>query len=183
MAFKKPLKPAEPPPIAKTPAKEPPQRSERVRPIKPAARASDRTPWSEGAPEARGGRNLSGHKLDLASGTAREGEKNSDGGFEERTTAVALNAPARPAAGLRPLPGNPPPRYPPLARQRGIEGRVLLRLTVNASGGVEAVSVAQSSGDALLDQEARQTVARWRFHPPGLTQAVAHIPIAFRLKD
>lgn len=84
---------------------------------------------------------------------------------------------------LRPLPGNPPPRYPPSARQRGIEGRVLLRLTVNAGGGVEAVSIAQSSGNELLDQEAKLAVARWRFQPPGLAQAVAQVPIAFRLKD
>jgi protein TonB len=84
---------------------------------------------------------------------------------------------------LRPLPGNPQPRYPSLARRRGEEGRVLLRLTVNATGQVEAVSVARSSGYELLDQEAQRTVARWRFQSPPTERMVAQIPITFRLRD
>lgn len=84
---------------------------------------------------------------------------------------------------LRPLPGNPQPRYPSLARRRGEEGRVLLRLTVNATGRVEAVSVARSSGYELLDQEAQRTVARWRFQSPPTERMVAQIPITFRLRD
>lgn len=84
---------------------------------------------------------------------------------------------------LRPLPGNPQPRYPSLARRRGEEGRVLLRLTVNAAGQVEAVSVARSSGYELLDQEAQRTVARWRFQSPPTERMVAQIPITFRLRD
>ena len=190
----KPLKPAEPPvtlkkppkppPVAKVSAKELPQRSERVRAVKTVAASPDRTPWTEQATESYSGRNPLDRPLaSNGGGSGREGRKASEGG-PERAGGVAFNSPARPtAAGLRPLAGNPSPRYPPLARQRGIEGRVLLRLTVNASGGVDAVSVAQSSGDASLDQEAKQTVARWRFRPPGPAQAVAHVPIAFRLKD
>ena len=70
-----------------------------------------------------------------------------------------------------------------LARRRGEEGRVLLRLTVNATGRVEAVSVARSSGYELLDQEAQRTVARWRFQSPPTERMVAQIPITFRLRD
>lgn len=92
-------------------------------------------------------------------------------------------APSTKEAKLQPLPGNPQPRYPSLARRRGEEGRVLLRLTVNATGQVEAVSVARSSGYELLDQEAQRTVARWRFQSPPTERMVAQIPITFRLRD
>ena len=95
----------------------------------------------------------------------------------------ASGAPSTTEAKLRPLPGNPQPRYPSLARRRGEEGRVLLRLTVNATGQVEAVSVARSSGYELLDQEAQRTVARWRFQSPPTERMVAQIPITFRLRD
>jgi protein TonB len=95
----------------------------------------------------------------------------------------AGGAPSTIEAKLRPLPGNPQPRYPSLARRRGEEGRVLLRLTVNATGQVEAVSVARSSGYELLDQEAQRTVARWRFQSPPTERMVAQIPITFRLRD
>ncbi len=95
----------------------------------------------------------------------------------------AGGAPATTETNLRPLPGNPQPRYPSLARRRGEEGRVLLRLTVNATGRVEAVSVARSSGYELLDQEAQRTVARWRFQSPPTERMVAQIPITFRLRD
>lgn len=114
------------------------------------------------------------------------------GGGGLRDSAVGGVSASREAGGapstteakqLRPLPGNPQPRYPSLARRRGEEGRVLLRLTVNATGRVEAVSVARSSGYELLDQEAQRTVARWRFQSPPTERMVAQIPITFRLRD
>ena len=92
-------------------------------------------------------------------------------------------APSTKEAKLQPLPGNPQPRYPSLARRRGEEGRVLLRLTVDTTGRVEAVSIARSSGYELLDQEAQRTVARWRFQSPPTERMVAQIPITFRLRD
>ncbi|NMQ20255.1 energy transducer TonB [Candidatus Competibacter phosphatis] len=95
----------------------------------------------------------------------------------------AGGAPSTMEAKLRPLPGNPQPRYPSLARRRGEEGRVLLRLTVDTTGRVEAVSIARSSGYELLDQEAQRTVARWRFQSPPTERMVAQIPITFRLRD
>ncbi|MCB1824382.1 MAG: energy transducer TonB [Candidatus Competibacteraceae bacterium] len=114
----------------------------------------------------------------------------SDGESEKRPVGGATTskkgrrgAPASTAVNPRPLPGNPSPRYPSLARRRGEEGQVLLQLTVNAAGRVEAVSVARSSGYELLDQAAQRTVARWRFQPPRAERMVARIPITFRLRD
>ena len=83
---------------------------------------------------------------------------------------------------LQPLPGNPQPRYPALARRRGQEGQVLLRLSVNAAGQVETISIARSSGHDLLDQEAQRTVMRWRF-PSSAAGGMVTQPISFRLQN
>lgn len=172
----KPAKPAQPPRVvAKAAGKEPTPRPERIRPaLAMAAPSAPSAPdWSAAT--------TGGGKIPVGD------DGRTPVGGSGNTTAVASAPPAAEPieTGLRPLPGNPPPRYPPQARQRGIEGRVLLRLTVNAAGRVETVSVARSSGNELLDEEARRTVSRWRFHPPQRRDPaiVAQVPIVFRLRD
>ena len=55
----------------------------------------------------------------------------------------------------------------PWAQLRGhLDGRVLLEVSVDGSGRVNAASVAQSSGDELLDAHALRSVWRWRFAVP-----------------
>jgi len=49
-------------------------------------------------------------------------------------------------------------RYPRIARQRGWEGRVVLGLRVQADGRISDVEVIESSGRAVLDEDARQTL-------------------------
>ncbi|HRC72208.1 MAG TPA: TonB family protein [Candidatus Competibacter sp.] len=170
----KPVKRLERPPVVAKPTGDEPGRGfERFRPARQGQEAAA-TPF--GSLASAGGDSGSGR------GKAADG----DSGGSAMASAPAQPARPPPAAtGLRPLPGGAPqPRYPPLARQRGIEGRVVLRLTVNAAGAVEAVGIAQSSGDDLLDQEARLTAARWRFQPlQGRNQAVAQVPITFRLRN
>ena len=82
---------------------------------------------------------------------------------------------------------NPPPRYPYRARQRGQEGRVILRVRVTASGEPSTVSVRQSSGYRLLDEAALAAVKRWQFTPARQSGvAVAgwlDVPFAFKLTD
>jgi len=81
---------------------------------------------------------------------------------------------------------NPPPHYPRSARKRGIEGRVLLSVTVGATGRPEAVSINQSSGYKPLDQSARKAILGWRFSPATLggvpRRSVVLIPIEYKLK-
>lgn len=81
---------------------------------------------------------------------------------------------------------NPPPAYPRLSRRAGEEGRVVLRVLVNASGSADEVEVRASSGHARLDDAARAAVQRWRFVPAKRgEQPVAAwvlIPISFRLE-
>jgi protein TonB len=97
--------------------------------------------------------------------------------------ALAPEGPRVTAASL----ANIRPRYPESARRAGIEGRVVLRVTVTAGGSSEAVVVEQSSGHALLDRSALAAVRRWRFLPARrggiVVSSEIAIPILFRLED
>ncbi|MBV5336265.1 energy transducer TonB, partial [bacterium] len=81
----------------------------------------------------------------------------------------------------------PPPHYPATARRRGLEGRVLLRVRVNASGEVETVEVLDGSGAPSLDDAATEAVRRWSFRPAQrlgvAVAAVVDVPVRFRLND
>lgn len=80
---------------------------------------------------------------------------------------------------------NPPPAYPPLSRRMGEQGRVLLRVLVNADGSAAQVELKHSSGSSRLDQAALAAVRRWRFVPAKQgSQAIAawvQVPISFTL--
>ena len=88
---------------------------------------------------------------------------------------------------LRPRPGNLPPIYPRVARERGWEGRVVLGVEVDPSGAIASVEVDQTSGYRVLDQAALTAVRRWRFAGGGDTVKsrgeVVRVPITFKLSD
>jgi protein TonB len=65
----------------------------------------------------------------------------------------------------RATPTNPMPPYPSEALSAGIQGVVVLWVTIEADGGAGSVRVHQSSGTASLDRAALETVQRWRFIP------------------
>ena len=78
------------------------------------------------------------------------------------------------------------PHYPRSARRKGLEGRVVITVTVGPSGKVSQCSVSQSSGHAVLDQSALSAARRHRFIPAknGLGQPVSVkklMPFNFRL--
>jgi len=79
---------------------------------------------------------------------------------------------------------NPPPEYPTLARQRGFEGRTLLRVEVAPDGEAREIEVLESSGYSVLDEAAREAVARWRFahEGRGAAKEFVEVPIVFRLE-
>ncbi|MDR0776302.1 MAG: TonB family protein [Azonexus sp.] len=105
------------------------------------------------------------------------------------TTAVAT----APAAGLVLIAArynaaylnNPEPKYPPLSRRFGEEGKVLLRVQVTTDGRASAVELEKSSNYTRLDEAARQAVASWRFVPARrgdeAVEASVIVPIVFRL--
>jgi protein TonB len=81
---------------------------------------------------------------------------------------------------------NPAPAYPSLSRRMGEEGRVFLRVYVEASGLASRVDIRTSSGSERLDQAALDAVRRWKFVPARQgDQAVPEyviVPISFSVK-
>lgn len=64
--------------------------------------------------------------------------------------------------------GNLPPRYPQMALLLGQQGTTKLKILVTPEDTARQVDVIQSSGSALLDDEAVATVKGWRFKPATL---------------
>ena len=87
---------------------------------------------------------------------------------------------------VRPIKADRPP-YPQVARKRGWEGTVLLRLTVNREGTVERVNTHKSSGFPDLDESAVQAVKTWRFSPAKDGEfpisATVDLPVRFDLDE
>lgn len=82
---------------------------------------------------------------------------------------------------------NPKPDYPRIARSRGWQGKVLLRVQVSAAGVSENIAVHQSSGHETLDESAVEAVRKWKFIPakrgdkPVASSVI--VPIQFTLND
>lgn len=76
-------------------------------------------------------------------------------------------------------------RYPPMSMRQREQGTVLLRVLVDASGGVQRIEIERSSGHAKLDAAARDAVQRARFKPVlrdgQAISAWGIVPIEFRL--
>lgn len=81
---------------------------------------------------------------------------------------------------------NPAPAYPPISRRLGEEGKVVLRVFVEASGRAGSVEVRTGSGSARLDGAAADAVAQWKFVPARrgdeAVGAWVLVPIIFSLK-
>jgi protein TonB len=81
---------------------------------------------------------------------------------------------------------NPVPAYPSISRRLGEEGRVVLRVFVDADGAPAQVEMRTSSGFPRLDEVALDTVRKWKFVPARQGErAVAAwvlVPISFSLK-
>ncbi len=81
---------------------------------------------------------------------------------------------------------NPPPRYPLVARRRGEEGTVTLRVHVRRDGVPVSVALEKTSGSSALDNAALEAVRAWRFAPARqgaeAVDAWVLVPIVFRLE-
>lgn len=79
---------------------------------------------------------------------------------------------------------NTPPQMPEEARQRGIEGTVILKLVISDTGAVERIEMLR--GDELLARAAIQAVRTWRYSPARLDgEPIATfkiVKLTFRLK-
>ena len=81
---------------------------------------------------------------------------------------------------------NPRPKYPRVARRRGYEGEVLLKVLVDHEGRVDDALVLKSSGHNELDHSALKAVKNWVFKPGTVDgkpmEMWVQVPIQFELK-
>jgi len=70
--------------------------------------------------------------------------------------------------------------YPRLARERGIEGTVLVRFRVLPSGTIDTVNVVRSSGAEILDEASVRTV--YRAAPMPYVNGWIEVPMSYILK-
>jgi len=76
--------------------------------------------------------------------------------------------------------------YPPLARRRNIEGRVLLGFGIDGTGAIHNVRVMRSSGHAILDLAAERAIRRlhrvqWYPAISGGRATEIELPVEYRL--
>lgn len=69
--------------------------------------------------------------------------------------------------------------YPPLARRRGIEGKVFLRFRIRPDGKVDEIRIIKSSGFDILDKTAIETIKRSA--PLPYVSGWIELPLVFRL--
>ncbi len=77
------------------------------------------------------------------------------------------------------------PRYPRLAKRKGIEGTVTYEVWLDEKGRQIKLTLKDSSGTQMLDAAALQAIEKWKFSPHKINgQAIAQrvfIPIRFKL--
>jgi TonB family protein len=76
-----------------------------------------------------------------------------------------------------------PPIYPPLAKESGIEGTVVLEVTIDRGGGVAGLQI--TSGHPQLVDAALAAVSQWRYRVPLLNnqpvEVVSSVEVTFKL--
>ncbi|MBI3246326.1 MAG: energy transducer TonB [Deltaproteobacteria bacterium] len=177
---KKPLPPPEPR-VKKPP---PPQVVKALPPPEPAPQPAALTLPATGRVAPDGSEQNSTASTNGTTSTAsgeRSGTQTAGGKNEAGRSSEAGGTSAQPDYSV-----NPKPPYPMLARRRGEQGTVLLRVRVRADGSVAEAEVKQSSGSTLLDDTALRTVRdSWRFTPARLNgmpmESWVEVPIRFVL--
>jgi len=146
----------------------------------PPARAATSASAPQAPPSAAPGDQVT--TLGTGSGGVGGGEPGGGGaGTGDGSGGDGSDALARPAYG-----SNPKPPYPLAARRLGVEGVVTLDVLVRPDGSPAEVRVRSSSGSALLDDSAVETVrSRWRFVPARRgnvpVESRVSFPIRFKL--
>jgi TonB family protein len=109
---------------------------------------------------------------------------------KKTTGKVDINATATNSAIVEPIfdanhLNNPSPIYPEIARQRGIEGEVVLKVRVSKIGKPIIIDIFKSSGSQILDITALETIKKWQFIPAKqnnkIVEADVMVPIIFKI--
>lgn len=75
-----------------------------------------------------------------------------------------------------------PPKYPPRAERKGIEGWVHLAFAIQPDGSVKEVKVMAAEPEGMFEREAIAALGRWKFQAPG-RQIRAQRRIEFQMLD
>ncbi|MSR78035.1 MAG: TonB family protein [Candidatus Omnitrophica bacterium] len=82
---------------------------------------------------------------------------------------------------------NPLPTYPKIAREKGWQGKVSLRVLVSQRGTAVDAYVAESSGHPELDRAALEGIWKWKFRPAIIGgkpySTWIRVPVQFKLSD
>ena len=137
------------------------------------------------APGARAGAGSGPALIGEALEGARQGSSGADGRGGARRLGAEITIPIAPTVTVGPRRGgigtqaraagggfarpdygaNSPPKYPPLAREKGYEGTVYLRALIERDGRVGSLAIDRSSGYEILDRAAVDSVREWAFLP------------------
>lgn len=162
----------------------PPPSEKPIEPPRPQPRPQVPTPKPQAAPQAPA--------VEAKAPTATPSASPAPVAAPTPPAAPVASAPTPPVAQSQPrydadYLDNPKPAYPPLSRRLGEQGRVVVRVHVDARGLPGEIQLHTSSGAERLDQAALATVRRWKFVPAKRgAEPIADwvlVPIAFSLKE
>lgn len=54
------------------------------------------------------------------------------------------------------------PTYPPIAREKGLEGIIKIKASYNQDGNIDKVEIIQSSGHKMLDESVKKSAIEWK---------------------
>jgi protein TonB len=90
---------------------------------------------------------------------------------------IALNTPIQEAPVSQAL-----PRYPRVAQEREVEGRVVLSITIMPDGSVRDVRVVSAQPRGYFEESALRAVQTWRYRPSNVTRTNVIVHMDFELK-
>jgi protein TonB len=70
-----------------------------------------------------------------------------------------------------------------MAQARGIEGRVILTITIMPDGSVRDVRVVSAQPRGYFEEAAVRSVQRWRYRPSNVIRTNVIVHMDFELKD
>ncbi len=186
----KPL--AQPEPVSKTLGSKQEMRTSPVRMMPSLALPQTHTGSSAGSgpgigasadPGARGGTSSTGPGVYVGSGSGTGGEHGSGSSPSVPANGNGHGSQPAPTHEVRPAAPEPPkpaprgesrgarisrqskPAYPSSAREDGVEGTVILEVSIGADGRATSARVDRSSGDRRLDRAAADAVQQWSYEP------------------
>jgi len=82
---------------------------------------------------------------------------------------------------------NKPPKYPLLAKRKGLEGVVILLVEVDPEGNCIDAEIFETSGHKILDKAALKSVTTWKFYPATKNgvpvPSTVKVPVRFELRS